>query len=432
MPYFLFYFAFLSVRRGARVRGGSTATGPKPTRLSTTATKPKNEPMFSDIDMMGFPGVAPYRRATPRSCGYRCGDRDEFAITTEGFIPLCEKEYDIIATNQPHFAKVVSKAAWVYYCVMGLYARLITLRQEEGSSNYDEDSFASQILSGNHSIPTPIEAYIKALGHVVDSSAIRYKLRMPAWPNATGDFGRVDATTHWQYMSMPSPLICRMRIQEDLRITATPGVREWNLPERLRPVEAGAGTPTRNCLGWARAAMLTSDQVAFLEAANIMEDAFPVKFAQFQYNVLFEKISLALTRTEEKIKNVPQTPKNTEGALALVCYSVVEDVEQETSPNMFYAESRNNQVVTSAEIDARQVLASLILSYRVKKEAIGGTRPYCIYSFGNYAIVPDAWHATRNHIFQYGRADRWNVKEYTAPFTDKSEYRLAWLKRHVK
>ncbi|KAL4702204.1 hypothetical protein ACJJTC_012336 [Scirpophaga incertulas] len=91
--------------------------------------------MFSDIDMMGFPGVAPYRRT------------NEFAITAEGFIPLCEKEYDVIASNQPYFAKSVAKSAWVYYCVMGLYARLITLRQEDGSSNYDEDSFASQTIS---------------------------------------------------------------------------------------------------------------------------------------------------------------------------------------------------------------------------------------------------------------------------------------------
>ncbi|CAH0730225.1 unnamed protein product, partial [Brenthis ino] len=138
------------------------ATGPKPTRLSTVATKPKNEPMFSDIDMMGFPGVAPYRRT------------NEFAVTTEGYIPLCEKEYDIIATQQPYFAKSVPKSAWVYYCVMGLYARLITLKQEDGDSTYDEDTFAGQVLSGNHQLPAPIEAYIKALGHVIDSTSIRY------------------------------------------------------------------------------------------------------------------------------------------------------------------------------------------------------------------------------------------------------------------
>ncbi|CAH0730224.1 unnamed protein product, partial [Brenthis ino] len=95
---------------------------------------------------------------------------------------------------------------------------------------------------------------------------------------------------------MPCPVVCKQRIQEDLRITTTPGVREWNLPTTLRPVEEGAGTPTRNCLGWARAATLTNDQLAFLESANIMEDAFPTKFPRFQYNVdLFEKVSLALS-----------------------------------------------------------------------------------------------------------------------------------------
>lgn len=164
-----------------------------------------------------------------------------------------------------------------------------------------------------------------------------------------------------------------------------------------------------------------------------MEDVFPCKFNRFRYNVdLFEKVSLALAKTEDKIKINPQVKKNAEGALALVCWTSVEPVVQENSTNMFYTESRNNQVVTSSEIDARQVLASLILSYRVQKDQIGETRPYCVYSFGQYANVPDTWHATRNTIFNYGRADPWNIKEYTAPYTDKSEYRLAWLKRHVK
>lgn len=164
-----------------------------------------------------------------------------------------------------------------------------------------------------------------------------------------------------------------------------------------------------------------------------MEDAFPAKFQKFQYSTdLFEKISLALSKTEEKIKISPQVKTGTEGALALVCYTVVENTIQDTSPNVFYTESRNNQVVTSAEIDDRQVLASLILFFRVQKDQIGNTRPYSAYSFGNYLNVPDTWHETRNHIFGYGRADRWNVREYTAPYTDKSEYRLAWIKRHVK
>ena len=95
---------------------------------------------------------------------------------------------------------------------------------------------------------------------------------MPAWPTETGDFGRIGPNSHWIKMVMPSPLVCKQRIQEGLRLTGTPGVREWNLPPTLAPADAGAGTPTRNCLGWARAATLTNNQVAFLET-NIMETA---------------------------------------------------------------------------------------------------------------------------------------------------------------
>ncbi|CAH0730584.1 unnamed protein product, partial [Brenthis ino] len=175
------------------------SAGPKPTRLSTVATKPKNEPMFGDIDMMGFPGVAPYRRTI------------EFAITAEGFIPLCEKEYDVIASNQPYFAKSVAKSAWVYYCTMSLYARLVTLKQEDDSSTYDEDSIAGQVLSGNHHLPTPIESYIKALGHIVDSSSIRYKLAMPTWPEEDDTFGRMGQHTHWK--SPSQNILCKSTLK---------------------------------------------------------------------------------------------------------------------------------------------------------------------------------------------------------------------------
>lgn len=227
---------------------------------------------------------------------------------------------------------------------MSLYARLITLKQERGDSTYEEDTFAGQVLSGNHALPAPIDSYIKALGNVVDTTSLRYQLQMPVWPNETGDFGQVSAQTHWMYMYMPSPLVVSQRIREDLRVTATPGVRDWNLPQNLRPEEEGAGLPTRNCLGWASAATLTHDQVAFIESANIMEDAFPSKYTRFRYNVdLYEKVSLALSKTEDKIKLNPQTKKNAEGSLALVCWTSVEPVVQENSTNVFYAESRNSQ-----------------------------------------------------------------------------------------
>lgn len=93
-------------------------------------------------------------------------------------------------------------------------------------------------------------------------------------------------------------------------MTARPGERDWNLSEDLRPLEETAGLPTRNLLGWARATTLTKDQVVFLESADIMEDQFASKFEQFQYNVnLFEKVSFALSKTEEKVKIAPMTKK---------------------------------------------------------------------------------------------------------------------------
>ncbi|CAH2064501.1 unnamed protein product, partial [Iphiclides podalirius] len=185
-----------------------------------------------------------------------------------------------------------------------------TSKQKQVKSKKQAPSeFEAQLLeclkSNQLELERPIEAYLKAIGYLVDNATLRYKLRMPAWPNPTGDFGKVGLVTHWSSISMPSPRVCAQRIQEDLKVTATPGTREWNLPVDQPKMELGP--PTHNCLGWARAATLTNDQVAFLESTNIMEDVFRTKCAQFQYCTdLFENISLAWSKTEEKIKIAPQ------------------------------------------------------------------------------------------------------------------------------
>lgn len=394
----------------------------KPLRLATTATKPKNEPMFNDIDMMGFPGVSPYRR------------ENGFSITAEGFIPLVEKEYDVIASVQPFFAKTVPKSSFVYYCVEHLIARLVTLKRDRGESTYVEDAFMNQVLSGNHHLPGPIDQFIKGIGNVVDPDALRYNIDFPAWPGLTGDFGRVGPETHWMYMSLPSPRVCAQRVKEDLRASREPNVqRDWQLPVELVPEEQAAGVPTRNLLGWAKAAPLTNDQVAFLESVNITPEDFPSRFPQFAFNAeLFEKVSLSVDRVAEKFKLVTQTPASTSGSNAQVCWSEVEPTQPSTSRHGFYLETRNSRIVTASDTEARTTLASLICGYRVRKTETQNLRPYCVYDFEDYAAVPNTWHQTCNHIFEFGRAGRWNLMEFTSPYTDKSEYRLAWLKRHLK
>lgn len=141
----------------------------------------------------------------------------------------------------------------------------------------------NQVLSGNHHLPGPIESFIKGIGNVVDPDALRYNISFPAWPQEDGTFGKIGPDTHWKYMSVPCPLVCALRIQCDLRVTATPASpRDWQLPTALKPTEGEAGTPTRNLLGWTRAATLTNDQVAFLEGLNVTPDDFPRRFSQFR------------------------------------------------------------------------------------------------------------------------------------------------------
>ncbi|KDR13499.1 hypothetical protein L798_12440 [Zootermopsis nevadensis] len=75
---------------------------PVPKDLATTATPPKNDPMWIDFEDHGFVGLTPYR------------GENTFATTYEGFIPIVDREYDLIGSADRTFTKFVSRAMWMY------------------------------------------------------------------------------------------------------------------------------------------------------------------------------------------------------------------------------------------------------------------------------------------------------------------------------
>jgi hypothetical protein len=85
--------------------------------------------MWQDFDDDGFAGLTPYM------------SRNEFAVTTEGFIPLAKREYDVIISANRNFGKFISKSMFVWYLVNHFYARMIAIRNHQDLNTYEEQRF---------------------------------------------------------------------------------------------------------------------------------------------------------------------------------------------------------------------------------------------------------------------------------------------------
>lgn len=53
---------------------------------------------------------------------------------------------------------------------------------------------------------------------------------------------------------------------------------------------------------------------------------------------------------------------------------------------------------------------------RVKKDQINDFRCYNCYDFRGYEEVPEAWHATKNRIFDHGFIERWNLSDFKSAY----------------
>jgi hypothetical protein len=103
---------------------------PTPKKPLTEDSPLRNDPMWLDFDDHGFSGMMPYR------------GENTFATTTEGFIPLVDREFDLIGSVDRTFTKFVSKSMWAYYCTQHLYARCIAVLRHKGRTTHAEERFA--------------------------------------------------------------------------------------------------------------------------------------------------------------------------------------------------------------------------------------------------------------------------------------------------
>lgn len=293
---------------------------------------------------------------------------------------------------------------------------MIAIKKHRGEESFIEDRHLEYLRDDNHPRPTPIEEYMRAIGDIKDTTGITYHIDFPVWPNRHGHFGRVNTETHSSYESMVAPIVIARRIVEDLLYTHDQArVRNWNVPNAIVPEDENAGLPTRNLIGWASAATLTTEQRQLLESAGLVDEKFNVDVNQFQFNrQLFSKVSDFMKAAERTIKLGASVHESERGSLAQVPWQIRDTNEDNPAFNRHeqYCEGYVSER-TYTLMDRRFAMASLVTSFRVRKDALGNIRPYCCYDFNNYAEVTDAWHLTRNNVYAYGGVEEdWNSSKY--------------------
>ncbi|XP_046492970.1 uncharacterized protein [Neodiprion pinetum] len=351
-----------------------------------------------------------------------------FAVSTEGYIPLVECQYDILRTAYKGFAKFISKTMFSWYAMQHLYARQIAIKSHRGDTTFKEDQFLRYVKSDNYSIPMALDEYLCSIGNI-DYATTKYQVHFPVWPNNHGHFGRVTDKTHYKYETSLAPRVLSQAILEDLMYTRDPTrSRNWNLPENLRPIEENAGLPTKNLLGWCRSTTLTTEQRESLEGLGLDEDNFEASILQFQMNEgLFERIAYFVRASEKVINLSNQISESVNGSVAPARWQERDVTNPENfSRTTAYLEREVCQCGPVQEVTNER---ALIMALRTKKEQIIDKRSYSCYDFGEYLAVPDTWHDTRNKIFEFGRADTWNNCTYRSAYRGKDDVRTSWIRK---
>lgn len=232
---------------------------PRPAYLATTSTPERNDPLWTT----GLPGAE--LQPMPNI---------EYIQSGAEFLPHVTSviQATCVATSSG-YSRRVPESALAYYCAVTVYHRMLRLHIGNGlAASTDEARFVEQVDSLQLEAPMLLAHYLSGFGNtrVPSGRDIRFKMAdRPAYTSVggvSGWFGRVSSVTQPFYQNYPCLAVYVERMWSDMDAAA---VRQWNLPEQLRPnLEGGLG-PSRALLGYAPKINIPASQIAFLNACDV-------------------------------------------------------------------------------------------------------------------------------------------------------------------
>lgn len=283
--------------------------------------------------------------------------------------------------------------------------------------------FVDFIDGGTFIVPEAFSLYLSAFGKTFLASGTTLRFRLAPRSYLSADnivefFGRLGPDTHYLYGAYPCLAVSTARILAD--VAFHPGdPRAWDLPDAIRPLpevgmgphlveEAGhvqqkrpANHPTRNVIGYDYAVRLNSYQQSWLTNIGIANGAFHSSNASVSLHPqLMQAVSTCFAECKcFKFTNV--TLGNFEGSQTQI--NCVWDNPFETViPTEDYLQC-NLETRSADKQDVSLAPAGLLSCFRIRREP----RPtrtglhinnWCVYSFNEYADVPETWVNTANAL----------------------------------
>lgn len=306
--------------------------------LSKTASVVKNDPLFEEAY---FPHPSEEFRAV--------ADEQKIYSSCEAFMPVADATYNNLCAVNPSYKKAISPSLHNYYFGNLTYARLLQLHAAEGGTlTHGEEYFLDQIIQGRgidggYTMPKTFHHYLSGFGNstIPGGRDIKFAFNKPTLTQqrvvlddqhqvvVPGFFGNMEENIG-KYAAYPSPGVLTQRVLQDLSATVAHVGGAWNLPAEIG---WGEHVINRNCIGYARSAVLRPEAIQTFNDANVFHGEMGFQNVDLPLNIpLMNQVAYKLRATNNLVMcGFPDVPLGSTGQLVYEephdtdCFDVLTD-----------------------------------------------------------------------------------------------------------
>lgn len=140
-------------------------------------------------------------------------------IDASALVSLTKAVYSDMCSSSRIFAQNVSLAQLEYAVAIHFHRRLAEIRRSMGMATDEDTKLIEATPSTELALPIPIATWLLGMGYINDEHQSIIQFILPEAINEQGDFGRLDADTHYRYMTIISPRVVSLRLQADIAYT---------------------------------------------------------------------------------------------------------------------------------------------------------------------------------------------------------------------
>jgi hypothetical protein len=361
---------------------------------------------------------------------------------------LVDDTYLQILVSNRSFSLLVPRPLFQLYCVTALWYRYLQLSVGFGRREVDNVVHLEQMRSVVWNLPDPIRRYLDGIGEFRAPSGDKFQILSPTyWPTDAavgglrGFYGQLTPANIMDYASYPSPGVAAYNVCA--AIGRFNNQNMVDLPAAILPAAIAGQTwhVTDNLSGFYPGEALSRKQVVTLNQLGFSNVGNVSRFSanRFGFNgTVTSYVSEAIAELKD-FKTSLFSNSNITGTQAIVPYLEIEDSSVDIDTDESYVSSGHEfTVVSSFDLDARLSSGSLLMAYRLEREATddhhGSFLPYRPLAEDGAALpIPQAFRNLQNVNFARGQSARLNVELFTTRAVNRrdviSEMTRAFVKK---